>query len=251
MDYDAHTGLNARPAVFLTELGNNLILNGDFADGEDHWTFGSEFSLDAGTALKTAGEASALIQSLTNLVDGKLYIITYTVTNFVGTGFFQANLGGAPTVQRSTDGTFVEEVRAGAQNSLFIFDATSDTTFNVDDISVDVPASLIDPLTIDTTGFESLEYFIQTGTTVGGFSVGVQEGNDAALLDGAFVPADEVIGGPIEFISGETEVVKRIGVVGKKRFQQLVFSDITGENIVSAVVVLNNPKSSAPGADIK
>ena len=104
---------------------------------------------------------------------------------------------------------------------------------------------------IDTKGFESLEYIAQVGTiTTGPLRFILEEGDDSGLSDVAVVPSDEVLGNLTGFIVTDDDAVKRVGSIGKKRYQRLT---LEGENtsvidFVSAVAVLGHPHT-APIAD--
>ena len=58
-------------------LGDNIILNGDFASGLGSWTFAG-WSWSAGTAVHNAGNTNALSQTI-NVISGTLYLIQSTI----------------------------------------------------------------------------------------------------------------------------------------------------------------------------
>ena len=105
---------------------------------------------------------------------------------------------------------------------------------------------------IDTRGFESLEFIIQSGTiTDGDYTLVLTQGDDSGLSDAAVVPSDEVLGVLTGFVAADDNTAKRVGSIGKKRFQLLsILSDntATGATKFSAVAVLGNPQS-APTAE--
>lgn len=105
---------------------------------------------------------------------------------------------------------------------------------------------------IDSLDFESLEFIIQSGTiTDGAYALLLEEGDDSGLSDAAAVPADETLGVLTGFVAADDDAAKRVGSIGKKRYQRLSIvstGTTTGANFMSAVAVLGNPKS-APTAE--
>jgi hypothetical protein len=100
---------------------------------------------------------------------------------------------------------------------------------------------------IDTAGFESLEYVVQSGTiTDGAYALLLEEGDESDLSDAAAVSSDETLGVLTGFVAADDNVAKRVGSIGKKRYQRLsiVSTDTTtGAAFMSAVGVLGHPKS--------
>lgn len=91
---------------------------------------------------------------------------------------------------------------------------------------------------IDTAGFESIEFSILSGTiTDGAYALKLEEGDDSGLSDAAIVPADETLGALTGFVAADDDTVKRVGSIGKKRYQRLsiVSTGVTtgGTNFVS------------------
>lgn len=101
---------------------------------------------------------------------------------------------------------------------------------------------------IDTLGFESLEYIAQVGTiTTGTMSLILEEGDDSGLSDAAAVSADETLGSLTGFLVTDDDSTKRVGSIGKKRYQRLSFQPAGGTaaiDFVSAIAVLGNPKTA-------
>lgn len=98
---------------------------------------------------------------------------------------------------------------------------------------------------IDTAGYESLEYFVQSGTiTDGAYAFLLEEGDDAALADAAAVATDELLGDLVGFVAADDNTVKRVGTVGKKRYQRLSIVSTgvtTGVDFMSAIAVQGHP----------
>ena len=101
---------------------------------------------------------------------------------------------------------------------------------------------------IDTLGFESLEYIVQVGTiTTGALALVIEEGDDSGLSDAAAVSADETLGALTGFVAADDDSTKRVGSIGKKRYQRLTLEG-TGTSVidfVSAVAILGHPKHAA------
>jgi hypothetical protein len=103
---------------------------------------------------------------------------------------------------------------------------------------------------IDTLGFESFEYVIQTGTiTTGTFSLTLQEADDVGFTVGVqAVPAANLLGASPTWIVSDDNQVRRVGIIGKKRFQRLTLVGAsTPVGAFSACAILGNP-GSAPTA---
>jgi len=96
---------------------------------------------------------------------------------------------------------------------------------------------------IDTLGFESFEYAIHSGTiTTGSFSVTLEEGNVSNLSDATAVPAANLLGASPTFVVTDDNQVRRVGIIGKKRYQRLTLVGAsTPVGAFAVVAVLGNP----------
>lgn len=105
---------------------------------------------------------------------------------------------------------------------------------------------------IDTRGFESLEYVIQSGTiTDGAYALLLEEADVVGFTGSTVVSADETLGVLTGFIATDDNAAKRVGSIGKKRFQRLSIVSTgtsTGATKMSSVAVLGHPQS-APTAE--
>jgi len=99
---------------------------------------------------------------------------------------------------------------------------------------------------IDTSGFESIEFIIQSGTiTDGAYALLLEEGDDAALADAAVLSSELTLGSLTGFVAADDDVTKRVGSIGKDRYQRLsiVSTSTTSGGFFSAISVLGHPHS--------
>lgn len=114
--------------------------------------------------------------------------------------------------------------------------------------ALDVAAARVDGTDagniIDTLGYESLEYVVQTGTiTDGTHTVLLEDGDDSGLSDAAAVPAANRLGDLPVIVAADDDTVFRVGSMSKKRYQRLsiVTTGATTGGVSSAVALLGNP----------
>jgi len=121
-------------ATSLTALGADLVTNGGF-DADTNWGKGPGWSIAAGVANSDASQSadSDLTQAL-SLVNGQTYQVTFTISNFVA-GNVTPVAGDTEGTDRSADGTFTENIVAGAGGDI---DIRADLDFDgdIDDVSV-------------------------------------------------------------------------------------------------------------------
>ena len=100
---------------------------------------------------------------------------------------------------------------------------------------------------IDTKDFGSLEFIVSSGTiTDGAYALKLEEGDDSGLSDAADVSADNILGDLVGFVAADDDTVKRVGSIGKKRYQRLSIvstGTTTGGDSFGAVAAQGNPKS--------
>lgn len=101
---------------------------------------------------------------------------------------------------------------------------------------------------IDTQGFESLEYvmIVSDALVGGGFTMLLEESDDASLTVSNVVSAEETLGTLPLCIATDTDFVARVGCIGKKRYQRCTL-DETGTvtaGIVSVIGILGHPKNA-------
>jgi hypothetical protein len=104
----------------FSELGSELIVNGDFATDSD-WTKGTGWIINDGKAINTGrANFSDLTQNNTNVTIGKTYKITYTISDYTsGSIKFIMNNNSAAGVERNANGTYTDYISALSQGYSF------------------------------------------------------------------------------------------------------------------------------------
>jgi len=222
-------------SVIENKLDPDLIIDGEFPSNSQWSTTGS-WAVGSNRATKSPGTAGDVFQSLADLVSGEPYRVQYTVSNFQ-TGSVTAVLGGTSGTPVSKNGVFSEFIVAGSGNLNIALTADSSTDLVIDDLTVLLESSLE---IIDTEGFGSLEWIIQSGNITGEVSIRLLEGDEFDGSDGVPVSPEHIIGGIPEFGLDDDNTVKTVGVVSKKRFQQLIFEDTSGGDTFNAIALLGN-----------
>ena len=101
--------------------------------------------------------------------------------------------------------------------------------------------------TIDTKGYEALEFFFLTKTvTDGDYDIQLFEGDASNMSDEAAVDSSEVLGDPAFTDDTDDDAVARVGYIGKKRYvrAKVVSTNVTtGVDIISGLAVLANAHS--------
>lgn len=109
---------------------------------------------------------------------------------------------------------------------------------------------------IDTLDFDSITFHVQSGGSItGNFVFELNEADplpNMPTMPGVFsaVSGDNIIGPLTGFIAGEINVTKRVGSIGKKRFQRISIASntVSGSNLFSALAILGHAKDN-PTAD--
>ena len=103
-------------------------------------------------------------------------------------------------------------------------------------------------LIIDSLGYESLEFIVALGNMVdGAYALLLEEGDDSGLSDAAVVSVDETLGALTGFVATEDQSTKRVGSIGKKRYQRISIVSTgvtTGVDHATAIAVLGHPKTA-------
>jgi hypothetical protein len=126
--------------------GRNMIVNSTFSDATA-WTTPTGWSISGGTAVAAAAAASSnLNQASVQMVTGKMYQVTFTISNY-SAGTIRPLLGsggGGVGTTRSANGTYTEIIIAGTTASTFFLQVQTTFTGNIDDVIVtqlSIPAS--------------------------------------------------------------------------------------------------------------
>ena len=88
---------------------------------------------------------------------------------------------------------------------------------------------------------------MQVGTiTTGLLALVLEESDDSGMAGATAVLADETLGALTGFIVTDDDSTKRVGSIGKKRYQRLTLEGTATSVIdfVSAIAVLGNPKTA-------
>ncbi|WP_018265544.1 hypothetical protein [Methylosinus sp. LW4] len=103
---------------------------------------------------------------------------------------------------------------------------------------------------IDTAGYESLTFAIETGTLADAdatFAVTMEHGDDAALADTAAPAATDLIGTTAlaSFTFAADGACRKIGYIGTKRYVRMTItpSNNTGNAPLAAIAILGDAKS--------
>jgi hypothetical protein len=102
--------------------------------------------------------------------------------------------------------------------------------------------------TIDTAGYESLEFVLQSATlTDGTYTPSLTAGDAANLSDGAAVAAADLLGtiAGATFAATDDNAVKKIGYRGSKRYVRLTVTTtgVTTGGTIGAVALLGDPRN--------
>ena len=121
-------------------ISADLVTNGTFTGSAASWTLGVAWSYAANIVSFAGGPGHGqLYQTIaTALVNGKYYLLRFTVSNVTGTLSLRARLGGGTygnTV--SAAGTFTVTLKSGNATNDLLFDQAIDTcTFDIDNIEL-------------------------------------------------------------------------------------------------------------------
>jgi hypothetical protein len=138
--------------------GANLAVNGTF-DSDTGWTTPSGWSIGSGVASKSPGVAGFIRQALSGADEGSIYLITYTVSNYVAGGI-NSRITGSATVNapgRAANGTYTDVLVAPA-GTTYDWGLFAGSTFegSIDNVS-------IQKITADgTIYFDGISHFLKT-----------------------------------------------------------------------------------------
>jgi len=119
ISFDSTNTITSAGATFPAFYGD-VNVNGDFADyivngtfaADTDWTKGAGWTIGAGVATAAGGISTALSQTISTLVTGRTYTLTFTATRSAGS--VTASVGGTSGTARSSSATFTESFVAGS-----------------------------------------------------------------------------------------------------------------------------------------
>ena len=125
-----------KPAEYL---GAELVTNGGF-DTDSDWTKGAGWTITGGEANANNIGSSYLFQTISNLVIGKTYSVTYTITSYT-TGDVVSGIGnllGSRGTTRNAAGTYTDIITfdTNTSNKYFGVFANNNFTGKIDNISI-------------------------------------------------------------------------------------------------------------------
>tara|TARA_B100001250_G_scaffold408270_1_gene430382 strand:+ start:4786 stop:6852 length:2067 start_codon:yes stop_codon:yes gene_type:complete len=102
---------------------DNLVENGDFANGATSWNSNANWTITTGEAT-SSGAAADINQGTWNPLSGHEYMVTFTIKS-ISSGGFRFQLGGVFGTTRTTTGTFTETITTTSTDRIRIFSVTS------------------------------------------------------------------------------------------------------------------------------
>ncbi len=94
--------LTLHDGPMIDVVGSEDIINGDFSAGDTGWTVGANWDTSSGKAVHTAGSSAALVSTGTAPVPGKLYRVTFSLSDRTAANV-AVTLGGASGGSFSAD----------------------------------------------------------------------------------------------------------------------------------------------------
>lgn len=121
----------------FSELGSELIVNGDFATDSD-WTLATGWSINDGKAVAENSDNTTCQQNV-SFTSGKTYKVIFTVSDYIGGSVRAQFTGGGSTnaTNRNANGTYTEYLVAGASHTKFRLQGVGGGfTGKIDNVSV-------------------------------------------------------------------------------------------------------------------
>ncbi|WP_176074332.1 hypothetical protein [Brucella intermedia] len=122
-----------------TLLGKDIITNGGFS-ADTSWVKGTGWTISGGTANKAVTASQSELGQTRTLVAGFLYAITYTISNYSGSGWVRPYFGYNGTIvigtQRTANGTYTDYITAAPLNGRVVFQAQATVACSLDNVVV-------------------------------------------------------------------------------------------------------------------
>lgn len=119
------------------QLGPELLSNGGF-DTDTVWTKPAEWTISGGIASVASTGTRNLTQALGTLIEGRRYMVSFTVLNYTA-GTITAAILGTPVASGAAiaaNGTFSDILTAGAGPISLRLQAELNTILSVDNVSL-------------------------------------------------------------------------------------------------------------------
>lgn len=114
-------------------VGKQLVTNGTF-DTDSDWVKGTGWAISSGSAIKTPGALGTLEQA--GIVSsGATYEVKYEISNY-NSGSINASLNDTNGISRTSNGSFIEYITAGAGTRGIAFKLDATFSGNIDNVSV-------------------------------------------------------------------------------------------------------------------
>lgn len=111
------------------------VLNGGFTGNANNWTLNSGWAYSSNSVSHSSNGTGVLTQSMSNIVKGKMYKLTYTISGWT-VGTVTPTCGGNTLTARSANGTYTEYFVNTNANAAISFTPSNTARFTIDNVSV-------------------------------------------------------------------------------------------------------------------
>lgn len=123
------------PAV----LGGEIVTNGGFSS-DTSWIKGTGWTIASGAANKTVTATQSELGQAIPLISDVIYAITYTISNYSGTGWVRPYFGYNGTnvvgTNRTANGTYTDYLKADPLNGRIVFQAQATVACSLDNVMI-------------------------------------------------------------------------------------------------------------------
>jgi len=148
-------------------LGADLITNGTFAGSATGWSLGTGWTYSANTAVKSAAGTGDLSQTIPNMIAGRYYAVTFTVSSMTA-GSFSVTINSGTGALITADGTYTKGIMAHISGADYGLVTTLDLNFEPTDTTA---RFTIDNVSMKLIGESSMTSLINgSAPTVGNIS---------------------------------------------------------------------------------
>lgn len=91
-----------------------LVQNGSFIGNANGWTLGTGWTYASNSVSKPITASSPVISQNINAVPGSIYLLTFTLSGYSGSGNVTPSIGGSAVAGVSANGTYVQQITAGS-----------------------------------------------------------------------------------------------------------------------------------------